>query len=241
MSLRRFLVAPGDLAAETLDLDKTEANHARKVLRLGVGDHVQLLDGRGKRAEAEIIKLGREGMTCTVLRVEDAEPLKPRLVLCPGLAKGPAMDFMAAKLTELAVDQIRPFMARRSEPKIKDAATRLDRWRRLAGQALKQCGAPRTPEFFEPVDLADLLGAAPENAAKIMLYERHKGKSLAQALADVEGSGEVWLFIGPEGGFEDEEAALAQASGCVLCGLPGTILRAETACLAAASIVRFAL
>ncbi len=241
MSLRRFLVAPGDLAEETVQLDKTEANHARKVLRLGVGDRVQLLDGRGKRAEAEILQLGREGMTCKVLRIEDAEPLQPRLVLCPGLAKGPAMDLIAVKLTELAVDQIRPFMARRSEPKIKDAGARLDRWQRLAGQALKQCGAPRTPEFFEPVDFADLLESAPENAAKIMLYERHEGMSLARALADTGRAGEVWLIIGPEGGFDDSEVALAQNAGFTLCGLPGTILRAETACLAAASIVRFAL
>lgn len=239
MRLRRFLVAPGRLDQNLVEMDKVEANHARKVLRLGIGDEVQLLDGRGKRAEAIIEKLGREGMTCRLLWVGDAQPLKPKLVLCPGLAKGPAMDFMAAKLTELAVDEIRPFVAKRSEPRLKDSSARLERWRRLAGQALKQCGAPRAPEFFAPLDFAEALEQASPQAARLLLYERCGDLTLAQALANRVNDDEVWVFVGPEGGFEEGEAALATQKGFVPCGLSGTILRAETACLAAAAIIRF--
>lgn len=239
MSLRRFLVEPAALSGELVELDRTEANHARKVLRLSPGQEVELLDGFGKRARAVIEQLGKNGMTCRVLEVETAKPLEPKVVLCPGLAKGPAMDFVAAKLTELAVDEVRPFMARRSEPRIKDPETRLERWRRLAGQALKQCGAPRMPEFFAPIDFADLLALAPADGTRLMLYERWDGQTMADALAVRPTAREVWIIIGPEGGFEAKEADQATVAGFVLCGLPGTILRAETACLAAAAVARF--
>lgn len=239
MSLRRFLVQPGELAGETVSLPPEEAAHARKVLRLAVGDQVELIDGEGGRASARLERLDRQGALCRVLGRQTAVPPVPRLVICPGLAKGPAMELLAVKLTEMAVDQVRPALCRRSVPRPGDSDARVERWRRLAGQALKQCGAARLPSFLPPAPLADVLAAAPDEALKLLLYEQERDTSLAGVLEAHPAAGEVWALVGPEGGFAPEEAAAAARAGFIPCGLPHVILRAETAALAVAAVLRF--
>ncbi len=240
MSRRRFLVEPGSLApGRELALDPGEARHAAKVLRLRAGEEVWLLDGEGLVGRAEIVSLDRRGVVCRVVEVQ-APPLpRPRLVVCPGLAKNPAMELLAVKLSELMVQQVRPFVSSRSVPRLKDPAARARRWQRLGRQALKQCGAARAPRWHQPVDLADLLALPPAGARKIMLYEDESaGPSLAQALGG-EAAEEVWVLVGPEGGFAPQEARAAREAGWLTCLLPGAVLRAETAALAAAAVVRF--
>jgi len=239
VSLRRFLVPPRSLEQEMVELPAEEAAHARKVLRLAPGAEVVLLDGSGRRARARLERLDRRGGLCRVLAVESVAPPRPRLVLCPGLLKGPAMDLLAARLTELAVDQVRPTFCARSVPRLAEAEARQERWQRLAGQALKQCGAARPPEFFPPAPLAEVIDLAPERAWGVMLYEQEQEQSFAQAWQEAGPVEEVWALIGPEGGFAPAEAASASAQGFVSCGLGQTILRAETASLALAALVRF--
>lgn len=240
MSARRFLVPPDELAPGEVALPPAEAAHARKVLRLAPGDAVELIDGTGRRARAVLVRLDKSGGACRVEEVERAPAPRPRLVLCPGLLKAPAMDLLAVKLTELAVDQVRPMLTSRAVPRLADPAAKLARWQRLAGQALKQCGAARAPRFLPAAPLAEVLAAAPGGALKLLLYEDEQGATLAQALAAAGGAGEVWALIGPEGGFAPREAAQAREAGFISCGLPHTILRAETASLAVASVIRFA-
>lgn len=245
MSQRRFLVPPGALDAAQpgalVALPAEEAAHARKVLRLKPGDQVWLLDGQGRRARAELVSLERGQALARLEALEEEPPPDWRLVLCPGLLKTPAMDVLAVKLCELGVDQVRPFVSARAVPKAGQAGHKVERWQRLAAQALKQCGGARAPQFLEPLPLADLLAQAPPQAHKLMLYEDETGLSLAQALATLPPlapGGQVWGLVGPEGGFAPEEAQAAQAAGFVLCGLGPRVLRAETASLALAAVLR---
>lgn len=241
MSQRRFIVEPGSLSiGAELQLAPDEAAHAAKVLRLKLGDEVWLLDGAGVKAQAEIAALGKRSVSCRVLTVEIPARPRPRLVLCPGLAKNPAMDLIAVKLTELMADEVRPFVSSRSVPKLKDPEARTQRWRKLSRQALKQCGAAWPPEWSAPVDFSPILTQPPAEALKLMLYEdARQAPSLSQALGRREELSEVWVLVGPEGGFSRDEAEAAQAAGWIICALPGAILRAETAVLAAAAVIRF--
>lgn len=241
MSLRRFLVEPGSLGAGAeIALEPEEASHAIKVLRLRQGEQVELLDGAGQKAQAEIAALDKRSVSCRVLAVETAARPAPKLVICPGLAKNPAMDLISQKLTELMADQVRPFVSSRSVPRLKEPEARAGRWRKLSRQALKQCGAAWPPEWSAPVEFAQILAQAPGAALKLMLYEDARAApSLSQALGNRDELREVWVLVGPEGGFSRQEADAAQAAGWTVCALPGAILRAETAALAAASVIRF--
>jgi 16S rRNA (uracil1498-N3)-methyltransferase len=239
MHIRRFLVPPGSLEQDEVDLPPPEAEHARRVLRLKTGDPVVLMDGQGSMAQAVISRISRQKVICQVQKALHPNLPQPRLVICPGLLKGPAMDTLAVKLTELAVDQVRPLLAQHSVSRPKDPAARVERWQRLAGQALKQCRAARAPIFTEPASLADVLGQAPAAALGLVLDEAETGLTLAQALGDASGRDEVWALVGPEGGFAPDEVNQAREAGFIACGLPGTILRAETASLALAAVIRF--
>ena len=245
MKSRRFLVEPGSLSmgaepGTELSLAPDEAAHAAKVLRLKPGDGVTLLDGAGVIARAEITSLDKRSVTCRVLEIETPARSAPKLVVCPGLAKNPAMDLIAQKLTELMVDEVRPFISSRSVPKLKDPEARVQRWLKLSRQALKQCGAAWPPEWSAPLELSQILAQPPRHALKLMLYEDARdAPSLAQALDKRQESSEVWVLVGPEGGFSREEAEAAQTAGWTICSLPGAILRAETAALAAAAVIRF--
>jgi 16S rRNA (uracil1498-N3)-methyltransferase len=238
VSRRRFLVPPEALRAEVVELHPEEAAHARRVLRLGVGEEVWLLDGAGTLARAELVEVGRQAVRARVLQRLRPEPPRPRLVLCLGLLKGPAMDLAVTKLTELAVDELRPFTSSRSVPRLKDAAARLSRWQRLAGQALKQCGAARPPQISAPEPLEELLPRAREDTMRLLLYEGASRPTLAQALASGPEVGEVWLVVGPEGGFAPQEVEAARRLGFRVVGLGPTVLRAETAAVVAAGLVR---
>jgi 16S rRNA (uracil1498-N3)-methyltransferase len=241
MSLRRFLVEPGSLSkGADINLAPDEAAHAFKVLRLKPGDGVELLDGAGIKAKAEITALGKRSVSCRVLEIETPVRPEPKLVICPGLAKNPAMDLMAQKLTELMADEVRPFLSSRSVPRLKDPQARVRRWVKLSRQALKQSGAAWPPEWATPAEFSQILEQPPDDALKLMLYEdAYDAPSLAQALGNREKLSEVWVLVGPEGGFSADEAASAQAAGWTVCALPGAILRAETAALAAAAVIRF--
>lgn len=238
MSRRRFLVDPGALTGELVALPPAEADHARKVLRLAAGAEVELLDGQGVVARAFIEDLQPEGLLCRITQRQRPPLPRPRLVLCPGVLKGPAMDALAVKLSELMVDQVRPFFSRRSATNPRRTAARLARWQRLARQALKQCGAPRPPRFAEPAALSRVLAAAPAQALKLLLLPDQEGPTISQALAQGQGKEEIWALVGPEGGFSSQEAAQARAAGFAACRLPGAVLRAETASLALACLVR---
>ncbi len=237
MSQRRFLVSPADLDQDLVELSPEEAAHALKVLRLAPGDDLWLLDGAGRRARARVETTGKGRVSCRVLEREAPPRPRPRLVLLCGLLKAPALELLAVKLTELAVDEVRLVLSQRAVPKPKPGReARLDR---LAAQALKQCGAAWAPVFHPPQTLAEALAAAPDQARKVILYEDETGQSLAEALARPPAAEEVWGLVGPEGGFAPEEVAQAQAAGFVSCGLGPVILRAETAALACAALVRF--
>ncbi len=237
MSRRRFLVPPENLAAGEVLLPPAEAEHARKVLRLAPGEPVALLDGRGRVGEGEVSRVDRREVACRVAEVREAPRPRPRLVLCPGLLKGPAQEDLLVKLVELMADEVRPLVTRRTVALARDAAARLTRWERLCGQALKQSGNPFLPALHPPAPLAEVLARAPGAARRLMLYEDDDRLPLAAALAPA--AGEVWALVGPEGGFAPEEVAQARAAGFLPCHLPGAILRAPTASLALAAVVRF--
>jgi 16S rRNA (uracil1498-N3)-methyltransferase len=241
VSERRFLVAPGQLKSELIILEPGEASHAQKVLRLQAGDEIWLLDGLGSQARAVVERLNP--MLCRVRERPCWPPPRPRIIMLLAVSKNQAMDILAQKLTELMVDEIRLFNAARSVAE--GWGNKNDRWERLAGQALKQCGAARAPRFILPPcprgSLEEVLGQAPPaqlaRALKIVAYEEEQKVSLAQVLPG-QAPEEVWVIIGPEGGLSKEEIESARERAFVSCRLTSSILRSETAALVAAGCLR---
>ncbi|HBV98125.1 MAG: 16S rRNA methyltransferase [Peptococcaceae bacterium BICA1-7] len=235
--MNRFFITSDQFNNERPLITGTDVKHAARVLRLGPGDSVVLLDGTGRAAVAVIEQIGKDHITCR--KVNDFNPGgEPPIdvFLVQGLAKGEKMEYIIQKCTELGVSGIIPLVSRRSVVRLEGEriASRQSRWQRVALEASKQCRRSRIPEVFTPREMEDVLRNIPPGALSILPWEGERSTSLKDALPGT-NPGKIYIFVGPEGGFEDSEVEEAQSSGVAVVSLGPRILRTETAgpaCLA---------
>lgn len=235
--IRRFTISPDLAIQEEILLSEEESHHLARVLRLGLGTHLQLLDGRGNVHEAEIIAMGRR----VRLRIhasshveEEGVPLR----VCQGLLKGQKMEFLLQKCTELGVTEFVPFVSGRCQLKKSEhrkVSEKQGRWLRIIDEACKQCNRPRSMHLAPLLSFEEMVTMREEQDQGILFWEEEKEATLQSFARPAEGA---WLQIvlGPEGGFSEKEAGEAEQEGFRLLSLGPRILRAETATLAAVSI-----
>ncbi|MEW5735067.1 MAG: RsmE family RNA methyltransferase [Thermodesulfobacteriota bacterium] len=237
--MRRFFVDRLDARDGLIRLSPEETRHLSKVLRLGPGDRIELVAAAGGEAQAEVVHPGPEA---AILRILEVLPgmAPPRFFfdMALGLLKAGKMDDLVRSLVELGVRKIVPFAAGRSVSRLdeKRAGEKRLRWEKIAREAVKQCGRPDTPEISPVLTFSDLISLAGGYDLRLAFYEGKRGP------ATLPGTGEkrprsVLAVIGPEGGLTPEEAGTLAGAGFVLAGLGPRILRAETAALAAGTLV----
>ncbi len=245
MSRPRFLFPAALTLHKFCILKKEERNYLCSVLRLREGDELDLFDGRGWEGRG-VIELPAEGMTG--IRVSAAwagESPNYRLTLCQALPKGDKMDLIVQKATELGVARIIPMMTARtvSRPRGNHAIAKVERWRRIAQAASRQCGRITVPHI-EPIrewgTFLDLDPAAGE--LRLVLWE-DGGEEVREVLRTgmPDRSTGSWVVVGPEGGFEAEEIAALRQRGFVTVQLGRHILRTETAAMAICTLLQYEL
>lgn len=237
--MHRFFVSPEQFGAEHPVITGPDVKHAVKVLRLGPGDVVEILDGAGRAARARIDRAGKEDVI--LARLDEYTPggePPVKVTLVQGLAKGEKMDLVIQKATELGVAEIIPLVCHRSVVRLEGgkAAERQQRWQRVALEAAKQCRRARVPEVYRPQGLDEVLDGIPEGAACFLPWEGEREQSFGQLLMG-DNHGRVYIFIGPEGGFEAFEVDRARQRGVVTVTLGPRILRTETAGLVCLSLI----
>ncbi len=243
-----------------LELSAEESHHALHVLRIRKGDSIRLFDGKGFFYDARVAKTGRRSVTFRVAsRFESrSEPLT-RVVLFVSLLKGRKSDFLVQKSVELGVGEIVFFpsvrsVARKNESS-KDKGGGAARWEKIVVSACKQSRRATLMGVRLAVSLEEALASAPEKADRYVFWEEMSGdddseKGVEESPLDSEGDSPeagsaarnpfphgVCAMIGPEGGFTGEEIALVRGAGFRPRSLGRRILRAETAALAAATIL----
>ncbi|WP_406696735.1 RsmE family RNA methyltransferase [Singulisphaera sp. Ch08] len=217
-----------------LTLEGDEARHLLRVRRLGLGDQVELFDGRGYATCAEVTAVGRDRVELVAVGTALADRALPcRLTLATAVPKGERFDWLIEKATELGVARFVPIITERSVVDPRDA--KLERLRRRVVEASKQCGRNLLMEVERPTPWPALLKSTTDD---VRLLAHPSGCLRGQWPRGNAGQGgSVTLAVGPEGGFTDAEVADAQASGWSIVGLGTTILRIETAGLVGASAV----
>lgn len=240
-TLRRFFVPEDRVHADCPDITGSEAGHICRVLRLSAGDEVELFDGTGSGYRAQIVSANPDQVRLSIV---ESYPLATeshaRITLAQGFLKESKMDDLIRPLTEMGIHCWRPFYAVRSvsRPKAKGLGKRLDRWRKKALEAVKQCRRARIP-IIEPADsLMDVLKVSDGFDLKIFFWE---GEPLAVKLPEqaLPSPLSVLAVVGPEGGFSEGEVQMARELGFLICGLGPRILRAETAALAACTVLQY--
>jgi 16S rRNA (uracil1498-N3)-methyltransferase len=201
-----------------------EARHyVDDVLRLRPGARVMLFDGLGRRASAVL----REGGAVEIAQVEAAPATGgPAVTLVCALLKADKMDFLVEKASEAGAHALWPIVARRSVVRLdmERGASRVERWRRIALAAARQCGRDHALEVEAVRPLAEALAALRASHRRILCTgEPPLSGTLPPRLESVA------LCTGPEGGFDDDEVMASEAAGFTRAGLGELTLRAETA------------
>jgi 16S rRNA (uracil1498-N3)-methyltransferase len=214
--------------------------HLRESLRLHPGERLTVTDDRGLRYRAEIAEVTSQALIGRILETIPAPPkTTPSIALAQSLLKGEKMDWVIQKATELGVDRIVPILATHSvvRPRTDRIEHQLARWQRIALEAAQQSERWSLPAIDEPVATSQLLTRSTSATSKIVLAERSSGVSLSTVPLPGRG-GDVWLLIGPEGGWDDEELGQVLQHGYTAVTLGPRILRAETAAIAAISVLQ---
>jgi 16S rRNA (uracil1498-N3)-methyltransferase len=199
--------------------------HAR-VLRLASGDEVELFDGRGAHLRARLVQLDKRGGHCQGLTEPERVSPGPRVILIQCQPKGTKLDDIIRMTTEIGVSAIHVALSERCVARTSGerAETKLERWARIAREAARQSEQAYVPEILAPALLAEVLERAPHGAFKAALLERS-----AEPLPERLSAPEMWLAVGPEGGFSDADRSLLTRKGFISAALGRAILRTETA------------
>jgi 16S rRNA (uracil1498-N3)-methyltransferase len=231
MTRRRWIAdeVSGNQAALTGD----HADHLKRVLRARVGQQFDIATGAVVR-RGRIVTI-QEGRVEFELGEEVPAVTVPNVTLLLAIFKFDRMEWAIEKSTELGVSRIVPVIARRTEAHLASAAVkRAERWHRIAMQAAEQSRRSAPPEIAAPIKLQDVVSQT-ASALRIVLAESEQQTLLRDVLAAHSGA-EINLAIGPEGGWTEGELQLFQKYGWATASLGPTILRAETAAIAATAI-----
>ncbi len=232
MSTPRFYCPPPLPVSSPFELPPAAAHHASRVLRLRVNDSVQLFDGIGNELHGNIREITGKRVVLGELRDSTVNRESPlHIVLAQALCSSEKMDWVVQKATELGAAEIQPVQTRRSVARLSGerAVKRTEHWRGVTIAACEQCGRNVLPKIHVPQEFGIWLAevrAAP--GSKFILLPQATAALHEQA----EPQGQVTLLIGPEGGFDADEAQLAQLSGFIPIRLGARVLRTETAAMA---------
>jgi 16S rRNA (uracil1498-N3)-methyltransferase len=226
-----------------LKIEGDEVKHIRKVLRLKAGDEISVFDGLGREFEGAIVEEGLSSIVIGIKNVHSSIGDSPlQVTLAQSLLKGEKMDYLIQKATELGVEEIVPFLSSRSIPLLEKPKRlkRLQRWKRIAVQASKQCGRGVVPEIQSLQNYSEMLQKAVPDSLCLILWER-EGVKLKKLLERSEKRKKIFFVVGPEGGFSEGEVDEAKEAGFTPVTLGRRLLRAETASLCFLSILQYEL
>jgi 16S rRNA (uracil1498-N3)-methyltransferase len=240
--MRYFFIEPAALLKPTAAIDGSEVRHIKKVLRLKPGDQIRLFDGEGFEYEAIIRRFVADRVEVKIIRKLPGTKESPlQIAIAQALLKEKKMDRLLRHLCELGLTHWIPFASEHSvpQPDQKRMPARVERWNRILKESLKQCRRARLPEIFKTLAFEEVLDYGRFCDLMIVFYENEYA-SLNSVISRTTHPHpqKILMIMGPEGGFSDHEIAKARAAGCLVAGLGPRILRAETATIAAITLVQ---
>lgn len=231
--MRRFYAHPESFSQGSVVLDEGETRHLRDVLRIAIAETVSVFDGEGREFECRVEKIEKRSTTLSIVtEIAAAAPESPlQIIVAAAVTPAEKFDLVVQKMVELGVIRLVPLITARTEVKAKAAAHRVERWRKIAFEASKQCGRARSMTISEPREFPDFLAEA---AKPVVLFSERDGAgfdSIASANA-------ITIVFGPKGGWDDRELEMAAENDAIVITFGGRILRAETAAIALTAIIQ---
>lgn len=237
---RRFFIHPDTTIDDEIQLSENESHHIVKVLRLSVGTSLQLLDGKGNIHDAQILATDKRVLlriTSSIHVKGDAVPLR----ICQSILKGQKMELLMQKCTELGVAEFTPFYSERCQLKkteLSKISQKYTRWQRIIEEACKQCNNPHMMQLNPVLPFEKMLTEQTGAVQKILFWEEQGNDISLHSSSLQKTDAGLQIVFGPEGGFPLQEIDTAQKKGFQILSLGPRILKAETANIAAVSIMQ---
>jgi 16S rRNA (uracil1498-N3)-methyltransferase len=246
--MHRFYLPPSECRASPLSLTGREAHHALHVLRVRTSDSVTVLNGEGGVILCKIASTKRDHVSLEILEQRSVPPLPYHVTLAQGIPKGKLFEAIVQKATELGAARIVPLLTERvvSKPAPEDGGHKVEKWRQVAIEAIKQCGSGWLPKIETPVTVDEFLSLQAETELALVgslaqgsQHPRNWFMEFAQAKGRNPKS--VSVAIGPEGDFTAEELSVLQSAGAKPITLGPLVLRTETAAIYCLSVINYEL
>ncbi len=212
-----------------LTLPADESHHITNVFRKKTGEQIEVTNGAGLVAISEIEKIDRQIVTCRVLNIIETPPPLPRIHLAISTIRPKRMDWAVEKLTELGVHSIQPLIFKYTNVK----TFKINHLQKIAVSALKQSRQAFLPTLAPPLSFSHWLSQLSQYPKTLKLLAHLSASAVGLQKIALSEYQDIWLIIGPEGGFCDTELAIAHTNKCEHVKLSNTILRAETAAVTA--------
>jgi len=241
--MRWLIVTADEYLGDALEIRGARYHHLARVCRLRVGEELRAALPDGRVVRAEVCEITADAVRARIVAEESPAGLPPcRITLYQAALKGEKMDFVVQKATELGALALVPLLTRRSVPRWSEAQARerAARWQRIADAAAEQSERAFPLQIDPPQSLDSTIPAhhVSEPSLALLLHER-EGQSLRELAAAHPRVGNLALYLGPEGGWDDGEVAALRAAGVLPVHLGPRILRAETAALTALALAQF--
>ena len=239
----KFFVDSSNIKGSIAKIYGGDVKHITKVLRLQTQSIIILCDGEGFDYIARLSKIESDVLTADIIEKKPciAEP-ELKVTLFQSIPKNPKMEYIIEKCTELGIDSICPVVTERTVVKVDSseaACKKLERWRKIASESVKQCARGAIPSVYDIYSLEETEGLIKCLDLCVVAYENEKETSLKSVLSENKNASTVGIFIGPEGGFAEDEIEFLKSLGVKCVTLGNRILRTETAGQAVLSAVMY--
>ena len=242
--MQHFFVNPSDIVGKEVFITGSDVNHIKNVLRMKIGEEISVSNGiDSNEYRCEIAKIEEDRICCNLMFIkEDGIELPSKIYLFQGLPKADKMELIIQKAVELGVYEVIPVQTARAVVKLdeKKAKSKTARWQTISEAAAKQSKRQIIPVVKEPMSFKAAMEYAKSLDSNIIPYELAEGmESMKEFLSDVKSKKSIGIFIGPEGGFTEEEVDMAVNNNVTTVSLGKRILRTETAGMTVLSILMY--
>lgn len=238
----KFFVNSENINDHIITLEGENARHIASVLRAKTGDSITVCDGLGRDYECVIEEINKKSVIAKITDIftNDNEP-SIKITLYQGLPKADKMELVIQKCIEIGVDRIVPVKTEHAVVKLEGKEDKkLQRWNKIAESAAKQCGRGKIPKVDSLMSFKEAINEATSLDGAIIPYEKEKENTIKNFAKEFKGKS-IGVFIGPEGGFSEEEIKFAFEKGVKAITLGKRILRTETAGLVTSVILLYEL
>ncbi len=225
------------------DLGPDNRKYLKQVLRLGIGARINVFDGFGHEFAAVIKSFTLDGVALELGERLETAGKKIKITLGQALPKAGKMDVIVRSAAELGADTIIPFVAARSVSRVtgEKSAMKAARWQIIAREAARCCRNSQITDVLPVASFDDMLARATGHALKMIFWEEEDQKGIKDILSDPEVAEvkDIFVIVGPEGGFSRDEISQAKKAGFISVSLGKQILKVETAALVIISIIQY--